>query len=344
MPSSKCTYCKPHSQRYNASASSSFRSNGTAIDLDYYYLTASGTVAQDTFHIGDVQVEDQLFQEATEVLPVGLAWDDRTIIESIISLAPSSTGSARKLPSPFMNMASQGLLDSNSFALRLREPREVMFGGTNRDLYTGNFTRIPLAVQTEERNMFTGGWQVEAKSITLGPDPRLSMSLEGYTATFSTGWAALGLPVEVVYNFQTALDFEEIMFMPASVDCARRAEMPDISINLAGHDFVLTAYDYTYEWPMKRGFGGEMRCVGAFGAFEFEDQSKTIVLGSSFLRAFYTVFDLDDQSVGCELMSKEILARDPADFSQSRNYRERVLVKLDLAVSGLRFQIVSWKI
>ena len=307
IPSSNCTYCKPDSQRFNSSASSSFRSNCTAIDLDYSYLTTSGTVAQDTFHFGSLQVEDQLFQEANEVLPIGVDWDDRTIIQSIISLAPSSAGSVQNVPSPFMNMASQGVLDSSTFALRLREPREVMFGGTNRDLYTGNFTRIPLAVQTKDRNIFTGGWQVVAKSISLGYDSRLNMSLDGYTATFSTGWAALGLPWEVASNFITALDFDEdIMFMPASVACKRRAEMPDISINLAGHDFVLSAYDYTYEWPMGEG---EVRCVAAFAGFEFEHQEKMIVLGSSFLRAFYTVFDLEDQSIGCKSMSNKALER-----------------------------------
>ena len=132
------------------------------------------------------------------------------------------------------------------------------------------------------------------------------MSLEGYTATFSTGWTALGLPWEVAANFVTALDFENLLFMPPSVACERRAEMPDISINLAGHDFVLSAYDYTYEWPMERG---EVRCVAAFAGFEFEHQEKMIVLGSSFLRAFYTVFDLEYQSVGCKSISNKTLER-----------------------------------
>lgn len=260
-------------------------------------------MAEDTFHFGDLQVEDQLFQEANEVLPIGLSWDDRSIIQSIISLAPSSAESVQKLPSPFMNMVSQGILDSNSFALRLREPREIMFGDINHDLYTGNFTRIPLAVQTKEHNIFKGGWQVEAKSISLGYDTRLNMSLEGYTATFSTGWAVLGLPWEVVSNFVAALDFENLMFMPPSVACERRAEMPDISINLAGHDFALSAFDYTYEWPGE----GEVRCVAAFSAFELGPQEKTVVLGSSFLRAFYTVFDLDDQSIGCKFLPNNAL-------------------------------------
>ena len=304
VPSPKCPYPKPDSQRYNSSESSSFHSNGTAIDLDYYYLTTSGTVAQDTFHFGDLQVEAQLFQEANIVQPIGVSYDDRTLIQSIVSLAPTSAESIQNSSSPFMNMASQGLLDSNTFALRLREPREIMFGGTNSDLYTGNFTRISLAVQTQEHDIFKGGWQVEAKSISLGSDTRLNMSLEGYTAILSTGWAALGLPYEVAFNFRRALEFEDILFMPPSVACERRAEMPDISINLAGHDFVLTAFDYTYEWPMEEG---HVRCVGAFQPFKFEDPQKTVVLGSSFLRAFYTVFDLDDGSVGCGLICYERL-------------------------------------
>ena len=296
VPSRNCSTCKPDGWRYDSSTSSSFRFNGTATNLDYGYLTTSGTVAQDTFHFSGLKVENQSFQEANQVIGVGISWDDRSIINSIIGLTPSSAGSVKKMSSPFMNMASQGILTSNSFALRLREPREIMFGGTNSDLFAGNFTYIPLAIQTAEYE-FKGGWQVEASSITLGTDKGLSMSLEGYTATFTTGWAILGLPYEVVYKFVTALDFEEIMFMPPSVSCERRRNMPDISIELAGQDFVLTAYDYTYEWPME---AGKVRCVAAFEPVELEDHSKTVILGSSFLRAFYTTFDLDSKTIGCK--------------------------------------------
>lgn len=72
--------------------------------------------------------------------------------------------------------------------------------------------------------------------------------------------------------------------------------MPDVGIVLDGHEFVLSPFDYTYEWPVK---GGGVRCVAAFEGHEARD-AKEVVLGTSFLRGFYSVFDLDAQTVGCK--------------------------------------------
>ena len=61
---------------------------------------------------------------AYRVQPVGSSWDDIASVHGVMGLTPRSTGSGLKLLSPFMTMASQGLLDENIISLRLREPRE----------------------------------------------------------------------------------------------------------------------------------------------------------------------------------------------------------------------------
>lgn len=214
-----------------------------------------------------------------------------------MGLTPQSTGSSLKLPSPFMTMASQGLLDENIVSLRLREPRELTLGGVNHELFMGNITRIPITNHTSPYGL-TGRWQAEATYVTIGSIPGIRIDLKGLTASFSTSTAYILLPDSIAYDILHDLDFDtDINFLPPSVKCEMRAMLPEIAFNLAGCNFSLTPYDYTFEWPIE-GYGS--RCVSAIMPIGLPPQDTTeIMLGSAFLRAFYSVFDLDGPTVGC---------------------------------------------
>ncbi|KAL8706774.1 MAG: hypothetical protein Q9201_000200 [Fulgogasparrea decipioides] len=262
--------------------------------VDRGYLCASGNLTIDNFEFDEIQVKSQPFLEATSVQAVGLSWDDMSIIHGILGLTPSSAGSALKNPSPFMSMVSQKVLDQNTFSMRLREPRELIFGAVNHESFTGNLVRIPLTNRTGGYAL-TGRWQAEAHYMTLGSDPGIRMSLAGYTASFSTWSAYMLLPDVLVLDIWHTLQFEEIMFLPPSIECYRRRLLPDLTFNLAGRNFTLGPNDYTFEWPVTPT---NTRCVSAIMPFGVE-QKDEIILGSAFLRAFYSVFDLDTHTIGC---------------------------------------------
>ena len=204
-------------------------------------------------------------------------------------------------------MASQGLLDENIFSLRLRQPRELSFGGVNPELFTGNITRISVTDLTSPYGL-TGRWQVEANYVAIGSTPGTRMDLEGLTASFSTSTAYILLPDPIAYEILHSLDFDEsINFLPPSVACEQRVLLPEITFNLAGHNFSLTPYDYTFEWPIE-GYG--TRCVSAIIPIGLPPQNTTeIMLGSALLRTFYSVFDLDRLTVGCMFPSIEPIRR-----------------------------------
>lgn len=177
-----------------------------------------------------------------------------------------------------------------------------MFGSVNADLFTGDITRLAVTNKTSDW-FLTGNWQTEARFITVADSPKLSMSLDGYHASFTTAYASLGLPSHLVWNLIRELEFEDIMFMPPSIPCERREELPDLTINLSGHNFTLTPYDYTYEWE---GEDGDVRCVGAFQPIPPEmEAGKEVLIGTAFLRAFYSVFDLGSLTVGCKLARRK---------------------------------------
>lgn len=295
VSSVKCKTCAPGDVKYDSSASSSFQSNDTVLENDYGYVFASGHVVSDTFDFDGLKAKHQPFSEATTVEPIGLSWDDMGIIHGIVGLTPTSAGSVLRNPSPFMTMVSQNVLDQNLFSMRLREPRELLFGAYDSDLFTGDIIQLPLSNKTSQYGL-TGRWQTEANYLTLGSDPGLRLSLAGYTASFSSGSAFILLPDRMVSDIWRDLEFEELMYMPPSVSCDKLVFMPDIIFNLAGKNFTLTPNDYTFEWPIK---ASRSRCATAIMPFGIE-QYNEIFLGSAFLRAFYSVFDLDTNTIGCK--------------------------------------------
>jgi saccharopepsin len=100
------------------------------------------------------------------------------------------------------------------------------------------------------------------------------------------------------------------MFVPMSVACEDRKNLPDISIYLSGENFTLSPWDYTLEWPVRDHNG--RRCASAFQPLDAKDSE--IVLGSAFLKAFYSVFDLDNGSISCKF-HRAIYKRTNGDFN-----------------------------
>ncbi len=68
--------------------------------------------------------------------------------------------------------------------------------------------------------------------------------------------------------------------------------------DLGGHNFTLTPYGYTLEMMMgDYGF----RCLTAFQPWDTRlGHIDIIVLGSAFLRAFYSVLNFDNKQFGCK--------------------------------------------
>ncbi|KAI9762022.1 MAG: hypothetical protein M4579_000658 [Chaenotheca gracillima] len=302
VPSVNCsTYgCDGH-PRYNSSQSSTYVANGTEIDLDTNVLQISGVVSQDTWRIGDLEVEDQLFTEGLEAAVRPGYW--RFAFDAILGLAPTDFAAVQRIPNAFSSMVSQKLLDRNLFSMRLAtedEPGEIIFGGVDDDLYTGELVHLPLTNETGR--LVSGTWQVEAGSFSYGEDRHgASIDLRGYTAVFDTAFPFISLPGPIAERVMDLMGAEPIPFYLMSIPCERRDFIPDVTFNLAGHNFTMSPFEYTLP-VMVAGYG--LRCLSTF--FPLGDVMKPdepteppfIILGSAFLRGFYSVFDLDSGTVG----------------------------------------------
>merc|ERR1712014_283678 len=120
-----------------------------------------GYVSQDTVQIGDLKIKDQLFAEATSEPGLAFAFGR---FDGIMGLG-YDTISVNHIPPPFYNMIDQGLLDEPVFAFYLGDTNngdesEAIFGGVNKEHYTGEMTKIPL-----RRKAY---WEVDLDAITFG--------------------------------------------------------------------------------------------------------------------------------------------------------------------------------
>ena len=326
VPSSKCQddACDGH-YKYNSSWSRTYQSNGTESWLRYPGFRGKGYISQDTLYAAGLEIKGQLFHEIIHLqdLPA-VPWTHE--FDAVLGLAPGDDASLRSLKYPLSMMVSQNTLDTNIISLALGATvdgdrsftGEIMFGGINGELYEGDLSWLPLTNVTDPDNgqtdplvngppLLNGTWQVEARAVTWGNSDDERRSLRGFTARIDSAIPIIYLPPEISEKLKSVIKPENIPQFMESVDCDHRSQLPHLTFDLGGHDFILTAYDYTLE--MTLGDYG-IRCVYAIEplpqmAVEAKDM---IVLGSPFLRGFYSVFDYDRRELGCKFS-------DPGIFS-----------------------------
>lgn len=186
VPSTECgsIACYLHN-KYDSSASSTYKKNGTKFEIRYGSGSLSGFVSQDTVQIGDIKIKHQDFAEATSEPGLAFAFGR---FDGIMGLGYDTISVNRIVP-PFYNMLDQGLLDEPVFAFYLSDTNdkgaesEAVFGGVNKDHYTGKMTKIPL-----RRKAY---WEVDLDAITFGD---ATAELDNTGVILDTGTSLIALP------------------------------------------------------------------------------------------------------------------------------------------------------
>jgi len=186
VPSQECgsIACYLHA-KYDSSASSTYKKNGSEFEIRYGSGSLSGFVSQDTFRIGDLEIKHQDFAEATSEPGLAFAFGR---FDGIMGLG-YDTISVNKIVPPFYNMLNQKHLDEPVFAFYLGDSNkgdgesEAIFGGVNKDHYTGKLTKIPL-----RRKAY---WEVNLDAITFGD---ATAELDDTGVILDTGTSLIALP------------------------------------------------------------------------------------------------------------------------------------------------------
>ena len=186
VPSSQCgsIACYLHN-KYDSSASSTYKKNGSEFSIRYGSGSLSGFISQDVLQIGDLKVVGQDFAEATSEPGLAFAFGR---FDGILGLGYNTISVNRIVP-PFYNMLDQNLLDEPVFGFYLGDSNkegdesEATFGGIDKNHYSGDLIKISL-----RRKAY---WEVDLDAITFGKD---SAELDNTGVILDTGTSLIALP------------------------------------------------------------------------------------------------------------------------------------------------------
>ena len=284
VPGSECNSiaCFLHT-KYDASSSSTFHKNGTKFEIKYGSGSLSGYVSQDTVTIGDLVIKKQDFAEATSEPGLAFAFGR---FDGIMGLG-YDTISVNKIVPPFYNMLDQGLLDEPVFAFYLGntangdgDESEVVFGGYDKNHFTGDITMIPL-----RRKAY---WEVDLDAITFGD---AAAQLEETGVILDTGTSLIALPSTLAELLNKEIGAKKSYNGQYTIECEKRDSLPDLTFTLTGYNFTIGPYDYILEV--------QGSCISALMGIDFpEPVGPLAILGDAFLRKWYSIYDLGQNAVG----------------------------------------------
>jgi saccharopepsin len=76
-----------------------------------------------------------------------------------------------------------------------------------------------------------------------------------------------------------------------TIECEKRDALPDLTFTLNGVDFPIGPFDYILE------AGGS--CISSFQGIDIPEPAGPLaILGDSFLRRYYSIYDLETNTVG----------------------------------------------
>lgn len=331
VPSTDCKdklasgFCRDASNLYNASASiSHVAEDGPDAGLEegHYSLHWYGTRYRDVLHLGGIQVDDLAFHNAQSVNPFGFLalYDYDTVLGLPRSPAKCQRGERVGTvcrPGPFHTMIYQGLLDRNLFSLsfpnvsdRWDHSGTLELGSIDHDKYRGDLMTFPISNVSKEieDNFFPTGWYIDFHEISFGSH---NYKLPDSHAVFLTIEPFIYLPTGI---FNAVLDALGIGERPPTpfifVDCSRRDEMPDFHFKFGpnGTDISLVPSQYVLETDLSF----ESDCMIAFAPTDDHElpggkEDYAIWLGTIFLKSFYSVFDVDNNSISRKCIPRMLL-------------------------------------
>ncbi|KAJ9109262.1 aspartic proteinase precursor [Naganishia friedmannii] len=281
VPGASCTSiaCFLHA-KYDATASSSYKQNGTAFGIQYGSGSVEGYISKDTLEIGDLTIKNQLFGEATKEPGLAFAFGK---FDGILGLA-YDTISVNHIPPPFYNMIDQKLLDEPIFSFRLgssdQDGGECIFGGTDDNAFEGKITYVPIRRK--------GYWEVELEKIGFGDE---ELELEGTGAAIDTGTSLIVMPSDVAEMLHKEIGATKSWNGQYQIDCAKIPDLPHFTLHFGGKPYTLKGSDYILN------AGGT--CISSFTGMDIPAPTGPLwIVGDTFLRKYYTVYDLGRNAVG----------------------------------------------
>jgi cathepsin D len=301
VPSSKCDAaifkaCANHS-KYDGAASSTHAVDPSKRDLllPYGSGVCAGSINIDTVGFGAF---------ALKSCPFGAIWIEpgavwvQSPFDGILGLAFPGIAMPIENPPlpPFDVLMGMKSLSQNIFSFYLSTQHddlpasgssELLLGGVDSTLYTGDFTYLP-SLKYETLSAY---WLIHGDDISVGgTSTGACKDLIGKCQlVVDTGTSVITGPGAKINPIIAQIG-------TVAPDCSNIASLPTISFTLAGKVFPLEPAFYVISDTNTKT--GAQECQLGMQAL---DQLGLWILGDPFLRKYYTVFDREAEAVGFAL-------------------------------------------
>ncbi|KAH7906840.1 acid protease [Hygrophoropsis aurantiaca] len=281
LPGMDCnSSCNGH-ERYDPSVSSTSKDLGKTFSLEYGDgSTVSGEQYSDTVTIAGLTAVKQT---------LGAASTYSTGFE--ISSFPADGLMGMGFPqisdfnaNPFFQtLVADGVVTEAVFSFKLaRSGSELFLGGTNTDLYTGDFTFVPVTTE--------GYWQVELDGLSANGDTIST----GHDSIIDTGTTLIVIDTASADKFYQAIGGKSALADSAgqglyTYPCA---STPSISLTFGGVKWPVSVESFN----MGPVSSGSADCIGGISAQDSDEDFW--IVGDVFLQNVYTAFDVGNTQVG----------------------------------------------
>ncbi|KAG9350356.1 hypothetical protein JZ751_026711, partial [Albula glossodonta] len=259
----------------SAACSTTFRNSGRSLSIRYGTGSMTGFLGYDTVVVGGITVPNQIF---------GLSQTEAQFMaymkaDGILGLAFPSISASGATP-VFDNMMNMNLVSQDLFSFYLTSKSEsgsvVTFGGIDHSYYTGSITWIPLSSETY--------WQISMDSVTINGQTVACNG--GCQAIVDTGTSLIIGPSNDITSINQRVG-ASTSNGNSVVSCKNIGNMPEVTFNINGHAFTLSASDYVRK----------VRHYGCLTGFD-QSGSNLWILGDVFIRQYYSIFDRATNRVG----------------------------------------------
>jgi len=286
VPASNCTNCASSKKKYNPSASSTYKSNGTAFEIQYGTGSMKGFVVHDVITIGNLQCEvdfaaatnepGQTFKRAKFDGILGLGWPS-IAVDGIIPV--------------MQRLADERVIDSYMFGFYLqsdtKKTGKLTIGGYDKSKAT-NISWVPITMENY--------WSVNMEKLSFGGVVATNVTW----AIIDSGTSVLVGPTADVNAIAKQMGATYITNGEYQVDCD--ATLPDMEVTLGSgaHTTTLTIKGDDLRIKVCRWIICE--CLLGIAGMDFKSKPLWI-LGDVLMRDFYTIFDFGNAQVGFSALS-----------------------------------------
>lgn len=273
---------------YNANSSKTYSYVNSDFNISYVDGSgASGDYAKDTFSFGGQNLEGMQFGIGyTSTSPEGILGIGYTVNEVQVNRA-----GGQAYPNLPQLLADNKLINSNAYSLWLNDLEastgSILFGGVDTEKYTGSLQTLPIIAEQgvfAEFIIALTGMGLNGKAGSLFDNETVPVLLD-------SGSSLMYLPDNLVTSLYTQFN--------AQYDSSQGAAFVDCSLANDATTLDFTFSSPTISVPMNElvivaGYQrGQPVCILGIGPAG----QSTCVLGDTFLRSAYVVYDLSNNEI-----------------------------------------------